>query len=198
MKIGIFVNKDHQNYIPYVAFLTAQIAECDNIFIHSYNNISMFDDYKFYDKNVFLNRYCLLDFKTIQKLANKNFLLNIDYNIHIPICILVKDTLNKIKKDTKIFSYLSKPCKFSYLTLDQSIFDCYNDLDASYIKFLKEYFYKNKPVFFKDKIYYINPKTQLKSVKNTHVAILNKNLQVIWDDKKQQWIKLTSKEHIKC
>lgn len=198
MKIGIFVNKDHQNYIPYIAFLTSQIAEYNNIFIHSYNNVSIFSDYNLYEKNVFLNRYCLLNIKTIQKLANKNFILGIDCDIHIPICILTKNTINKIGKNTRIFSYLSKPYKFSYLTLDKSVFDCYNDLDDSYIKFLKEYFYKNKPVFFKGKVYYIDPKTQLKNFKNTHLAILNKNLQVIWDSKKQQWIKLTSKEHIKC
>lgn len=195
MQIGIFVNRDHGNYIPYVAFLSAQISEYDNIHIETYNNLSIFSEYKFYDRNIFLNRYCLLDLDFIsKKILNKNYIINMEYELNIPICILSKKTIKSINSKQRIFSYLSKSCKINFTSLDKSIFDCYNDLDELYIKYLKEYFYKNKPIFYNNKIYYIDPKKQFFHAKNTDVAVLHKNLKVIWDNKKQKWIKLTSKE----
>ena len=80
MKLGIFVNQEHINFIPFISILTAQTADIENINIHVINHKSKIKDFNFYDMNLVLNRYCLIRF---DKLLNKKYLNKI-FSLSIP------------------------------------------------------------------------------------------------------------------
>jgi hypothetical protein len=209
MKLGIFVNKQHKNYIPYISFLCSQIPNHDNVIIESYSTDSKISSYSYYDVNIFLNRYALLD---IEKILKFNFTESsvIKNNFFCSIAIILnKDIV--AKSEEKLIDHLTS-LKYSsdlihnisYMpsvgavgcSQEKALFLCYNDLDDNFISFLKEYHYKEKRISYNDIIKTINPKKQLIKYKNTDLVLLDKNNKIIWDQIKNKWVKFNSKKEI--
>lgn len=206
MRLGIFVNKEHINFIPFISFLTAQTANMENIDLHVIDSQSKIKDFSFHDMNLILNRYCFI---RLNNLINKKYSNNI---FSLPcyhsnsISLFHKDAIKKEHTNSNIMGLPTLFEKSERLSLDKecclhnigcvntsaykSIFLCYNDLDQYFINFLKEHLYKKKIISYKNTLYTIDPNKNFLKYKNTDVCIINKNLTVSWDSKNNKWKKL--------
>lgn len=209
--LGIFVNRNHTNFTSYIAFWTSSILEENNIFLQVYDDNTRFKDIVIYDVNIFLNRYCFFDPKSL--LENDDYTKN-TYLVHSeltnPIIVCPKSATIGWNRD----EFLSSFCKVlqgldlqkCYLSnigyinsiLSQSVFICYDDFSLDFMSFLNEFFYKEKPVFFNGKLYTIDPKKHLFKYKNTDVAKINNQTYVVWHSKTQQWKKFKKGDKVLC
>ena len=206
MKLGILVNKQHINFIPFISFLTAQIADRDDVEISIINDASNLKDISLCDINLIVNRYCLIN---IDKLFNKKYLNDIFFlpcHHKKSIVLFPKKSITIKEKNLSINEFIRKNsisdhktfgnichlanigcvnCKTSSCT-----FLCFNDLDDNFIDFLKSYFYKHKEIYYNNNIYIINPNTNLFKYDGSDACLINKNLSVCWDNVNNKWKKL--------
>lgn len=209
--LGIFVNKNHINYIPFIAFLTSQIADRDNILLQIYDANTEIKNINLADINVFLNRYCFFDFDSI--LNDKNFDNNayaVPQEFISPLMICPKSNVLGLEPNNPVIDvshrvstldlYKCYLPNMNYInsSLAKSIFICYDDMATNFIDTLKEFLYKEKAVWFNNKTYVINPQIDLFKYKNTDVAKINKNTFVIWNNKTQEWKKFIKGDKILC
>lgn len=206
MDLGIFVNKNHINFIPFISFLTSQIADKDNINIHIVDYKTKIKDLQFYDMNLYITRYCLIRLDKIlkQNYLNKIFLLPCYHKK--ALVLFSKHHIKKEYGENTILdiaellepldhNLFDKECYLHNIgcvncKAEDSVFVCYNDLDKNFIDFCKEHFYESKRIYYNGVIYSINPNKYFFKHNNTDVCILNKNLTVSWDPKNNKWKKL--------
>ena len=206
MRLGIFVNQEHINFIPFISILTAQTADVENINIHIINHKSKIKDFNFYDMNLVLNRYCLIRFDKLlnKKYLNKIFSLSC-YHDHalvlFPSAAIKTEYMNSYVRDLALLlkdskhSILNKECclhNINYInaSASNSVFLCYNDEDKYFIDFLKEHIYNSKKIYYDKRIYDINPNDNFIKYNGKDVCVLDKKLIVTWDPRLNKWKKL--------
>lgn len=206
MKLGIFVNKQHINFIAFISFLTAQISEYTDIHIKLIDNQTLIKDIELFDINIIINRYCYI---RLNKLFNKkylkhSYLLPCYHNKSIAIfpkdlitndnenlnCLQIIETISD-----KYHKTLNRECALYNIgcvnsTIANATFLCYDDTSDNFIEFLKEYHYKNKRIYFNNKIYTINPNKNFFKYKDTDACKISSKVTIYWDKQTNEWKRL--------
>lgn len=201
MTLGLFVNKNHVNYISFIAFLTSQVIEHNNIVINVFNDYDKISNFNFSDINILLNRYCFI---RLNKIFNsKKSFGQIKTSPLNEIVVFPKDiTINKnisfksFIEEISLYQheFLHKECympNIGYVNCkpSDSTFLCYNDTNEYFINFLKEHLYKRKDIFYNNKVYTIDPNKYFFKYKNQDACLLYNNL-IVWDSSTQEWKKI--------
>lgn len=210
MNVGIFINKQHNNFYAYASFLSSQCIDKNNIFLHTFDDKTIAKDIPSYDINIYLNRYAYINIeKIISEYVSTDVYLAYHSTIVNPSIVLApknKSLRRNISLIDCLYSlYSMDHCSLknkSFLqnmgyvgtSISKAWFICFDDMSEYFIDSLRDLSSTKKAILYKNKIYNINIYKDFFIYKNTNVCKIQKNKYLIWNQAKQQWQGITLKK----
>lgn len=213
-KVGIFLNQNHINYYDYGMFLCRQIASFDNIYLHGFNNATNVRDMPTYDVNIYMNRYAYIRLNKLTKILKDDIYLLPAITIpHIVVINNKSSHQHEQQEECLLVNHLSflqtsnytDLIEYSHLrnssnigsSIPESLFISFDDKSLNFIEELKSFHENKKVVFYNKKIYEIGYE-DLSFDRDKIIAKLSRNLRVVWNSRRNMWIKYKPKRKIKC